>query len=86
MKAVDKWKNSSSRSKGSADARRDLLVISGCALAAFCIGLAFNLFDRAHQWLVSSSPIAADDILAGFAVLAVAFGVLSVRALRSVEP
>ena len=61
-------------------------MISGCALAAFCIGLAFNLFDRAHQWLVSSSPIAADDILAGFAVLAVAFGVLSVRALRSVEP
>lgn len=82
---MDKWKNSSGRSKGSAGARRDLLVISTGALAAFCIGIAFNLFDRAHEWLVSSSPIAADDILAVSVVLVVAFGLFSIRTLRRVE-
>ncbi len=60
-------------------------MISIGALAAFCIGVAFNLFDRAHEWLVSSSPIAADDILAVIVVLVVAFGIFSIRTLRRVE-
>jgi PAS domain S-box-containing protein len=84
MTAVDERRNPLSRSKGSAGARRDLLVISICALVAFCVGVAFNLFEVAHDWLVSSSPIPEDDVLAVIVVLLVAFGILAIRTLRRV--
>ena len=60
-------------------------MISICALAAFCIGVGFDLFGRAHAWLVSSGPVAAGNILAVIVVLVFAFGLFSIRTLRRAE-
>ncbi len=60
-------------------------MISVVALAVFSIGVAFDVFDRVYDWLERSSPIAADDVLAVFAILAAAFAVFAVRTLQRAE-
>ncbi len=60
-------------------------MISVIALAAFSIGATFNLFDRAHDWLERSSPIAAANVLAVLMILAAVFAVFAARTLQRAE-
>ena len=60
-------------------------MISVVALAAFSVGVAFDVFDDLHDWLERRSPIAADNVLAVLMILAAAFAVFAVRALQRAE-
>lgn len=60
-------------------------MISVVALAAFSIGVAFNVFDHVHDWLERTSPVATDNVVAILMILAATFAVFAVRALKRAE-
>ncbi len=78
-------RDASGRHPRPAGANRDLIWISVVALAAFSIGVAFDVFGRLETQFERLSPVVADNVLAVLVILAASFAVVSIRGLRRAE-